>query len=362
MVVTTGFLVEAPELRSFVSAILRTRGVPARDAETVADCLVCANLSGFDSHGVVRLGHYVRRLENGTIKARPRMRFEQVAAAAGTLDGDHGLGHVVTAAAAREATRMAREAGCATVSIRNSSHFGMTGYYVLGLVRQGLAAMLCTATDAFLVPHGGSRPFFGTNPLAIGFPTGDIPLLLDMATTTVSWGKLILAQKEGRKVPSEWGLDEQGRPCDDPSRIRGLHPIAGPKGSGLAMVIDILSNLLAGMAFGPHVTGMYGELDRPRGLGHFLVAWDIARFIPLARFIEGVDRMIRELHDLPPAPGSVAVRYPGAIEGLRRRERERDGIPLEAGVFRELEELGQRHGVAVTARRAGAAGEPETPA
>jgi len=208
-----------------------------------------------------------------------------------------------------------------------------------------MAAMLTTATDAFLVPHGARLPFFGTNPIAIGFPSPGIPVVLDMATTSVAWGKLALAEKEGRKVPLDWGVDEQGRPCDEPSRIRGLHPAAGPKGSGLAMMVDLFSNLLSGMAFGPHVVRMYDEIDKPRGLGHFLTAWDVGRFQPLERFIARVGELIEELHRLPPATGHERAFYPGEIEGLTRARRRVDGIPIEPGLRRELEEIARVHGL-----------------
>lgn len=340
-------LVACADLERFTQQVLESSGLNGADAATVAECLICANLSGFDTHGVIRLGHYVRRLGNGTLNPRPRVSFTRVAAAAGLIEGDNGLGHVVTREACLRAAEMAREAGVAAVSIRNSSHFGMAGYYILELVRDGLAAMLTTATDAFLVPHGGSRPFFGTNPLAIGFPAPDIPVVLDMATTSIPYGKLALAQKEGRKVPSDWGVDEQGRPCDDPSRIRGLHPIAGPKGSGLAMVIDVLSNLLSGMAFGPHIVGMYGDMDRPRGLGHFLTVWDVGRYQPLETFTARMGELIDELRHVPPAAGHERVYYPGEIEGLTRRKRRSEGIPIEPGLSAELVELARAHAVPV---------------
>jgi ureidoglycolate dehydrogenase (NAD+) len=332
-------------LEEFVRATLQAAGVPAPDAATVAECLVCANLSGFDSHGVVRLGHYLRRIEGGTISTRPRIGWSRPAPSVGIVDGDNGLGHVVTRAACAHAMEIVRETGMASVAIRNSSHFGMAGYYILGLVGQGAAALLTTATDAFLVPHGGSRPFFGTNPVAIGFPAPDIPVVLDMATTSIPYGKLALAQREGRSVPADWGVDDQGKPCTDPARIRGLHPIAGPKGSGLAMVVDILSNLLSGMAFGPHITGMYTEMDRTRGLGHFLTVWDVGRFQPIEEFTRRIGEMIDELRQVPPATGHERVYYPGEIEGLTRRRRSAEGIPIEPGLYAELESIGAARGI-----------------
>ncbi len=338
--------VTSAELTRFVRESMQCTGVPDEDAAVVADCLVAANLAGVDTHGVVRLAHYVERLKNRTITTCPRMVFERRRAALGILDGDHGLGHVVATRAADEVAAMAGQAGTASVLVRNSSHFGMAGYYVRRIVRSGCAGMVMTATDAFLIPFGAGRPFFGTNPISVGVPTGSDPLVLDMSTTSIPWGNLALAQKEGRKIPPTWGLDAGGEPCDDPPRIRGLHPIAGPKGSGLAMIIDTFSNLFGGMAWGPHIVQMYGQMERRRGLGHFFAAWDIGAMDESAGFLHQMDAMIDELHSLPTAPGHERVRYPGEIEALTTRRRAEEGIPVEPGLAKELDDLGERLGIA----------------
>jgi len=169
--------------------------------------------------------------------------------------------------------------------------------------------------------------------------------VLDMSTTSIPWGRLALAQKEKRRIPKEWGLDERGEPCDDPVLIRGLHPIAGPKGSGLAMLIDVFASLFAGMAWGPHIVQMYGQLDRPRGLGHFVAAWDIGALGDPAAFGKAVDAMIAELTSLSPAEGHEQVYFPGQIEAITYRRRSQEGIPVEPGLLDELHALGERLGV-----------------
>jgi ureidoglycolate dehydrogenase (NAD+) len=337
-----GGLVPAQKLLTFAQRVLMAVGVPEADAHIVADCLTTANLSGIDSHGVVRLAHYVRRLQNGTIKTHPQLRFEQRAPALGIMDGDHGLGHVVTYHACTEAMKLAEASGNGTVVIKNSSHFGMTGYYILRLVNAGYAAMMMTSTDAFLIPFGGRKPFFGTNPIAIGFPTDGIPLILDMATTSIPYGKVALAKIEGKPIPPDWGFDEEGNPTTDPNRIAGLHPIAGPKGSGLAMIIDIFCSILSGMPFGPHINKMYTELDQPRRLGHFVTVWDIDRLMPLATFKAYLKQMCDELNAMPPAQGFTKVYYPGQVEGERRAQRQAEGIPIDPGLWEELRTLGER--------------------
>jgi ureidoglycolate dehydrogenase (NAD+) len=338
-------LIHAHKLAIFVENILVAVGVPREDATVVADCLLTANLSGIDSHGVIRLAHYIRRLENGTIKTKPTLQFEKRAPSMGIMDGGDGLGHVVTYHACTEAMGLARESGSGLVAVRNSSHFGMTGFYILRIVSEGYVGMMMTDTDAFLIPFGSRKPFFGTNPLAIGFPTDGIPVILDMATTSIPYGKIALAQTEDKPIPSDWGFDADGNPTTDPHAIAGMHPIAGPKGSGLAMIIDIFCSVLSGMPWGPHINKMYGELGAPRQLGHFIAVFDIKHLMPLDVFKRRLGEMLRELGDLPPAEGFDRVYYPGQIEGLRRERRKVEGIPIDPGLYQELAELGERFGV-----------------
>ena len=212
----------------------------------------------------------------------------------------------------------------------------MTGFYIKRIVDSGYVGMMMTATDAFLIPFGSRKPFFGTNPIAIGFPTDGIPVILDMATTSIPYGKIAMAKTEGSAIPSDWGFNSEGNPTTDPNAIAGLHPIAGPKGSGLAMVIDIFSSVLSGMAWGPHVNAMYGELDSPRKLGHFVMAIDVNRFMPLNIFKQRLGDMLNEFGNLPPADGFSQVFYPGQIEGLRREQRLAEGIPIPPGLFNEF--------------------------
>ena len=337
--------IPAGTLNAYVINVLVELGVQREHAAIVADCLLMANLSGVDSHGVVRLAHYITRLTNGTIKSQPQLHFEKRAPSLGIMDGGDGLGHIATHQACTEAMNLAEESGSGVVIVNNSSHFGMTGFYIKRIVEAGYIGMMMTATDAFLIPFGSRKPFFGTNPIAIGFPADGIPVILDMATTSIPYGKIAMAKTEGTAIPSDWGFNSEGNPTTDPNAIAGLHPIAGPKGSGLAMIIDIFSSVLSGMPWGPHVNAMYGELDNPRKLGHFVMAIDVNRFMPLAIFKERLREMLGEFGDLPPADGFSQVYYPGQIEGLRREKRLVEGIPIPPGLFNELLELGKQYNV-----------------
>jgi len=337
--------IPAAKLSAFAQRVLAAVGVPKEHAAIVADCLLTANLSGVDSHGVIRLAHYVTRLQNGTIQAVPHLQFERKAPSLGIVDGGDGLGHVVMHHACTRAMELAAECGTGVVVIRNSSHFGMAGFYIQRIVAQGYMGMAATATDAFLIPFGARKPFFGTNPIAVGFPTDGIPVILDMATTSIPYGKIALAKTEGKPIPADWGYDRDGNPTTDPNRIAGMHPIAGPKGSGLAMVIDILCSVLSGMPWGPHINAMYDDIDGRRELGHWVMALDIGRLMPLELFKRRLGEMLQEFGELPTAPGSDRVYYPGQVEGEQRQRRSVDGIPIDAGLYQVLAGLGVRFSV-----------------
>ena len=339
-------------LERFVRATLETVGVPGADAAIVADCLVYANLSGVDSHGVVRLAHYVRRLSNGTIKTHPQIRIDQPRPAIMRVNGDDGLGHVVTARAVERAIQACREVGTLTVTISDSSHFGMAGFYLREITQAGLVGMVTTNTDAMIVPPGARSAFVGTNPVAYGFPTTGEPFVLDFATTLVAFGKVALARAEDQSIPPDWGVDEDGEPTTDPHKLRGMHPVGGYKGAGLAMVVDLFCSMFTGMPFGPHVNKMYLEMDAPRKLGHFITLWDIDAVVPVDEVRARIDRFISELHALPTRTPEAKLYFPGEPEALRRAARSRDGIPIEPGLLRELRELGEQLGVDTTALEA----------
>ena len=331
--------VSVDEMTRFVTDILVQQSVPHESAAVVADCLVFANRSGIDSHGVVRLAHYVRRLDQGSIRARPEIRFQSRAAAIGHVSGDHGLGHVVSDYATDRVMELAKSNGIGAVSVGDSSHFGMAAFYAVRMASEQLIGICMTATDKFLVPFGAKEPFFGTNPICFSFPGDPYPIVLDMATTAIPYGKVALAQVEDRSIPETWAVNDRGEPTTDPNDVVGLFPAAGPKGSGLAMVIDIFSSVLSQMPWGPHITKMYGDLRQPRRLGHFFMAIDIERFLPNNLFRQTIGTLIGELTGLDPAEGFEAVQHPGQREAECRDRRDRTGLPIEQGLRAELDEL-----------------------
>lgn len=340
--------ISAVALGRFVEEVLGAKGVPHEDAEIVADCLVSANLSGIDTHGVVRLAHYINRLDRGSIKAAPEITITRSSPSVLVVDADDGFGHVAAYKAAEAGMEVCREQGTVTVLVRNSSHFGPAGHFLREPMKHGIAGMVMTNTNSIVVPHGAAQPFFGTNPIAIGFPgpEDEAPFLYDASTSTIAYGNVELAKVEGRPIPDHWALDAQGRATTDPNAVVGMRPMADHKGSALGLCVDIMCALFTGMPFGPHINHMYQELDEPRKLGHFMTFWDVEHFSGRETFVERMRALVGELQDLPRAEGTERIYYPGQPEAECREERGAQGIPMEQGLLNQLDELGTRFGVA----------------
>jgi ureidoglycolate dehydrogenase (NAD+) len=325
-------------LASFTAACLEKLGLEAADARLVSETLVAANLRGVDSHGVVRLPHYAARLRNGTVKARPNITARRTAPSAAVVEGDAGMGQLVAVRAMHEAIRLARETGTGTVVARNSSHCGACAYFVELAVKQGMIGVALTHTDSIMVPPGMKRIFLGSNPIAFGAPGAHEPVIVDLSTTHVAWGKVLVARQEGKPIPADWGVDEQGKPTTDAQRVVGLAPTGGHKGYALALMIEILCAQLGGVPFGRHVTKMYGELNKPRNLGHFMLALDVGRFTEPREFGAQVSRLVEEAR----AEGALA---PGDPERSTAERRRREGIPLGEATRGELNALAVELGV-----------------
>jgi ureidoglycolate dehydrogenase (NAD+) len=335
------------DLLALTAGVLAAMGVPPADARYVAWHLVETNLRGTDSHGVARLPHYVRRLKAGGILSRPQMMFQRQGAAVGTLDGGHGLGHLVMARAADEAAHLARESGAGWVAVKNSSHCGALAPLGLRLAEQGLIGFVFSHVDPMVLPHGSSRGFAGTNPICITAPGADgKTLCLDIATSIVPWNLVANAQKEGVPIPSGWAVDRQGEPTTNPNEVAALHPFGFHKGSGLGLLIDVLCAMLSGAPFGPQIPKMYSpDLSEHRQLGGLVGAIDIARFIKRSSFEARVLAFVTQLGALPAAQGFDRVRFPGEPELETKRQREQHGIPVGRETLDELNSVAEQVGV-----------------
>lgn len=322
-------LVDENELRSLVINKLTGAGLNSSDAETVADVLVHADLRGVRSHGVMRTEHYVQRLNAGSLNKNPVFSYKQLRPGAGLLDADDGMGHAACLEAMKHACTLARETGIAMVGVFNGSHCGALSYFILNAVQNGMIGMAVTHTDKIVAPYGGSRSFFGTNPIAFGFPSKrHDPVVLDMATSNTAYGKILHAREQNSTIPDDWGLDGAGNPTTDPHRVEAMTPFGGHKGYAIALVIDVLTGILLGAKYGPHITAMYGDYDKPRKLASTMIAIDPETYIGLDPFMDQMDAMIDDLHAEPAGPGFDSVLVPGEIEWRNEKTNREKGVPI----------------------------------
>jgi LDH2 family malate/lactate/ureidoglycolate dehydrogenase len=334
-------------LDAFVREVYERAGVPAPDAALLADTLVQADLWGHQSHGVLRTGWYLARLKSGAMKARTETRFAVDAGAIAVVDGQDGVGQVVTKFAVLDAIRRAKLHGVSAVAVRNSNHFGTCMYYTRMAVGQGCVMMLTTNGGPAIAPWGGRKKIIGTNPWSISAPAGrHPPLMMDMANTGVARGKIYLARQRHEAIPPGWALTADGEPTTDPQEaIDGIIlPMAGHKGYAIAVVVDMLSGVLSGSSFLSAVNGPY-KADLRSGAGHFLTVFNIEGFQPLGDFHARMEAFIAELKSVPLAKGVDEVFYPGEIEARNDARFREQGIELPDDTFADLVRAGAETGI-----------------
>jgi len=335
-------------LRAFAGACLEQVGVPPGSAAIVADNLAEADLRGVESHGVTRLGVYLERLAAGLVAAEAQGKVVRERAAMAVMDGENGLGAVIGTAAMELAVQKAGQSGTAFVAVRNSNHFGTAAYYLIPAVRRQMVGFAITNGPGVMAVWGGRTRAIGTNPIAFGIPARrERPIILDMATSVVARGKIVFANLKGEAIPEGWALDPDGVPtCDPAVALKGaLLPVGGPKGSGLALAIEMLCGLLSGGAVLGEIGELYNNPDRPQGTCHLFGALDIAAFEDVGRFLDRVDKLIADVRALPRMSGMDRIYLPGEPEWLTKEERTRTGIPLPPALFEEVMGLGRKYGV-----------------
>ncbi|BFT74723.1 Ldh family oxidoreductase [Paenibacillus sp. P36] len=336
------------KLQSFCREVFTRAGVPADRATTVAESLVQADLRGVESHGVVRTGIYLKRVEKGMMDPHAEPNIVSEHGSTALLDGSNNFGAVVGSFALDMAMKRAKQYGAGVVGVKGSNHFGTGAYYAKKAIEQNLILLVMSNASQTMPPSGGIRPFIGTNPLCIGVPAGEEnPFILDMATSVVARGKIIVAAQKGEAIPLGWAIDKEGNPTTDAeAALEGsVLPVGGPKGYAISMFIDILSGVLTGAGYGQYVNNMYENWDEPQNVGHFFIAVDISHFIPLELFKQRVDLYIRQIKNEPKAPGVNEILVPGEIEHRQTERLKREGIQLPLKVVDELNDIGLKYGL-----------------
>ena len=317
------------------------------DAHLAADTLVQADLWGHQSHGVLRLPWYVARLRAGVCDPVAQPELVVDAGAIAVMDGHDAMGQVLTTRAMEDAIRRAKAHGIGAVALRRSNHFGTAMYFTLMAARAGCVGFLSTNASPAMAPWGGRRKTVGTNPWSWAAPAGALaPMVLDIANTGVARGKIYLARQKGQTIPEGWAITAEGAPTTDPAEaIDGIIlPMAGHKGYAIAVMMDMLSGVLTGSAFGTGVHGPY-QTERRSGAGQLMIALDIAAIQPLAEFGARMERYIAELKSVPLAKGFDEVVYPGELEARNDVRLRAEGLVLPPDTLADLRKLADELGL-----------------
>ena len=319
------------------TALLIRAGVPHESADLVAASLVAANVRGVDSHGVQLLPFYLNRIQAGGIDVKAQGRVASESGGCATYDGENGIGQVVARNCADHAVRLARSHGAGVVVARESNHFGAAAFWAQRMSQAGMIGIVMCNASPIVVPWQGKERRFGTNPICMSLPGPD-QWLLDMATTTVAMGKILKASLLGQpSIPPGWALDLDGLPTTDTQQAMNGSPmpLGGYKGSGLAMMAEILCAVLSGGAMSTELGGIRIE-DRPMRVGQFFMAIDVSRFMPVAEFSNRAGTLVRLVKSSAPAPGYGEVLVAGEPEWRMEAIRKADGIPIGEGIWQPL--------------------------
>src|SRR5215469_13415147 len=347
-------------LDDFCTRVFLHCGVPKDDAMQAAEVLARADLRGIDSHGVGRMHTYFDMLTLGRINPTPKIKIVRSTPSTATVDGDNGLGLVVGPQANRIAMDMAEKCGSGWVSVCNTNHFGIAGYYVLQALERDLIGWAMTNSTKLVAPLWGAERMLGTNPIAIAFPgKEEPPIVIDMATSAAAYGKIEIARRKGAPIPEGWAIDREGRSTTNPhAMIEGgaMLPLGserergGHKGYALAILVDILCCVLSGANWGPFAPPFALRQEIPKrsvgkGIGHFFGAMRIDGFIDSNEFKRQVDDYIRVFRATKPAPGTNGPLIPGDPEREAENIRRDKGIPLILPVIEELKSISKKTGV-----------------
>lgn len=330
-------IIPAERLERWVSGIFRAEGLSEEHAQTVAKVLVFANLRGMDTHGVLRVPSYVRFIRVGDLNPRPAMAARSETPACVLLEADRAAGPVAMQKAMELAIGKARQAGAGVCVVRATTHTGALGYYTHMAAERGMAAIAFSSSTANMAYHGARAAGVSTAPLALAVPGEQGPIALDMASSILSMGKLRQAKRAGTPLEEGQALDKDGNPTTDAGEAAVLLPFGGAKGSGLALLIECMTSLVAGNPL------LAEALERTALSAHHrqngaVIALDLARFVDPAEFRRQAGRLARAIKALPPQPG-MEILLPGERGARAAEQRRRDGIPVPDAVLEELRHL-----------------------
>ena len=347
-------------LRAWAEKVFLAMGVKQEEAVMAANVLLAADLRGIDSHGVARLPGYVRLWKKGRIKAEAICKVVHETPSTATMDADAGLGLVASQKAMKLAIEKAKNVGSGWVAVKNSNHFGIAGFYSMMALEENMIGWAMTNASPLVAPTHSKQAMLGTNPIAVAFPAGKHrPVVIDLATSTAANGKLQIAERLGKNIPTSWAADKMGVPSDNPQILKKggvLFPLGSSldggshKGFGLSSMVDLFSGVLSGGGFGPFVPPFVDFLEpkitpHGTGIGHFFGAWRVDAFRPLEEYKAAMDTWIDEFKNAARVDENQPIIIPGEPEYDSADKRAKDGIPLVDNVYENLKVLSREFNI-----------------
>ncbi|KAK5046108.1 hypothetical protein LTR84_008565 [Exophiala bonariae] len=333
---------------ALVRSVLLAYGVPSDNANLVAEALVLADLRGVDTHGINRLPSYINRVEAGVLNPNPMLEFQMKTPVAALLDAKNTFGPIAASLAIDKGIEIASTYGLAIIAVKHSNHYGMASTYLSRAIDQGYAAFAFTNASRSMPPWGAREPLLGTSPFAVGLPGGEKgDFILDMSPSVAARGKIRKAARRGESIPEGYALDEYGRSTTDPdAALRGVVlPIGGPKGSGIAMMMDIFGGLLTGAAFKGDVVDMNKNMSDPQNVGHWFLVFRPELFLDdKAEYFSRMDDLMKAVRSCEKAEGVKRIFTSGEIEAEKQIVNGRDGIEYTKGEVDTLHALAEKAG------------------
>ncbi len=326
-------LVNIDELKLLVAKKLVEFGVGEHDAGIVSDVIANADARGVHSHGSMRVEHYINRIKNGGLKLGVDLCIKETSKCSGVLDCEGGFGHTAMHFATSEAIKKVKQdGGMYAVLLKNGSHCGTLSYYAEMALKEDFIAMGMVNANKGVVPFGAAEPYFGTNPMGFGFPGHKHRILIDMATSEVAFGKVFIARDAGKEIPSSWGVDENGVPTTDPSKVKYVSPLGGYKGTALAAVVEGFTGFFSGV-FGPAVAPMYEDIDKCRNITGMVFIMDSNIFGGKDVYLSSVDKAFEDIKNLKTAPNVDEVLLPGERGDRSYADSIKNGVPVDEAVL-----------------------------
>jgi LDH2 family malate/lactate/ureidoglycolate dehydrogenase len=341
-----GMLFSSDRLRVWTQDIFRKIGVGVEDATLLANSMIEANLRGVDTHGITRmLCVYVERIRRGVMNPESRFTVVREKASTALIDCHNSIGQMGAAKAMQMAIEKARQTGVAFTAVTHSNHYGMAAYWAMMALPQGMIGFSSTNAPAAAAPTGGRTAMLGANPFAVAFPTEhELPVILDLSTTVVARGRILLYAKQDKPLEPGWALDERGIPTTDPhAALKGLlAPIGGYKGYGMMLALDLLCGIMTGSNYGAHFPGFLADnMIEPTDVGSVFGAIHVESFMDLPEFKTSMDKAIQEIKHSDRVEGVQRIYIPGEIEFETKADRLARGIPIPEVVIKDFIALGR---------------------